>query len=80
MSSIETDGIRIPITLVVEMTGGQVRSYAEEYGLPRKGGSLTAKEIVDDVRSYVLTRVQESPAFGESYGGGARGADVSIKR
>jgi hypothetical protein len=79
MSSIETDGIRIPITLVVEMTGGQVRSYAEEYGLPRKGGSLTAKEIVDDVRSYVLTGVQESPAFGESYGG-ARGADVSIKR
>ena len=40
-----------------------------------------AKDIVEDVRSYVLTCVQDSAALGEAGDGkGTRGADVSIKR
>jgi len=72
--------MRIQIPLVVEMTDDQVRNYANEYGLPRKGGRLMAKEIVEDVRSYVLTCVQDSAAFGEiGLGDGTRGAFVSIR-
>ena len=67
--------MRIPITLVIEMTEQQVENYADEYGLPRNGaGTVMAKDIVDDVRSYVLTEIQGSAAFGEGC------ADVSIKR
>jgi hypothetical protein len=73
--------MRIHVPLVIEMTGEQLAAYASEYGLPRHGGRLTAKEVVDDVQGYVLTCVQESAAFceiGDSEG--TRGADVSIKR
>ena len=70
--------MRIAVTLVIEMTDEQVAAYADEYGLPRKGGKLMAKEVVEDVRSYVLTGIQDSAAFGEA-GDGTRGADVSIK-
>lgn len=73
--------MRIPVTLVIDMDDEQVRAYAAEYGLPRDGGRLMAKEVVEDVRSYVLTAVQDSPAFGEiGDGKGTRGAEVSIKR
>jgi hypothetical protein len=73
--------VRIAITLVIEMTDEQVRQYADEYGLPASGGRLYAREVVEDVQSYVLTCVQDSAAFGETGdGNGTRGADVSLKR
>jgi hypothetical protein len=73
--------MRIPVTLVIDMTDQQVEQYAAEYGLPAKGGRLYAREVVEDVRRYVLTQVQDSAAFGEAGDGtGARGAAVSIKR
>ena len=66
--------MRIPVTLVIEMTDEQAEQYAGDYGLERAGnGRVMAKTIVEDVRSYVLCAVQNSPAFLE-------GADVSIKR
>jgi hypothetical protein len=68
--------MRIQIPLVIEMTDEQVADYAREYGLSLP---VRAKDIVDDVRSYVLTAVQDSPAFGE-IGNGTRAAEVSIKR
>jgi hypothetical protein len=67
--------MRIMIPVVIEMTDQQVADYALEYGLPRNGGKLMAREIVEDVRSSVLTMVQGSEAFGEP-----TGIDVSIKR
>ena len=81
MTAEQTDPIRIQVPLVIEMSAEQVAAYAAEYGLPREGGPLRARHIVEDVRSYVLTAVQDSPAFGEIMhdGVGARGADVSIK-
>ena len=66
--------MRIMIPIVVDMTDAQVKDYALEYGLPREGGKLMAKEVVDDVRSLVLTGVQSLGAFADD------GADVSIKR
>lgn len=72
--------MRIVVPVVIDMTDAQVADYAAEYGLPRKGGRLMAKELVEDVRSYVLGCVQESAAFGEvGDGRGTRGADVSLK-
>lgn len=65
--------MRIAITLVIEMTDKQVADYAGEYGLPRDGGRLMAKEVVEDVNEYVLGAVSQSPAF---YNGGA---DITIK-
>lgn len=65
--------MRIAVTVVVEMSDDQVAGYALEYGLPRQGGKLYAREVVEDVRSYVLGCVQQSAAFTEG------GADVSIK-
>jgi hypothetical protein len=70
--------MRIAVTLVIEMSDEQVQGYADEYGLPRKGGRLYAREVVEDVRSQVLTGIADSTAFGER-GDGTRGADVSIK-
>jgi hypothetical protein len=73
--------IKIQIPIVIEMSDQQVEDYAREYGLPRQGGELRAKEVVDDVRTYVLTAVQDSAAFGETGDGkGTRGAEVSIRR
>ena len=73
--------MRIVVPLVVDMTDEQVRQYADEFGLPAKGGRLYAREVVEDVQRYVLSCVQDSPAFGEvGDGNGTRGATVSIKR
>lgn len=73
--------MRIQIPIVVDMTDEQVQAYALEYGLPKDGGKLMTREVVDDVRSHVLTLVQDCAAFGEiGDGKGTRGADVSIKR
>ena len=58
--------MRIAVTLVIDMTDEQVKQYADEYGLPAKGGTLYAREVVEDVRSYVLTCIQDSAAFGET--------------
>lgn len=72
--------MRIAVTVVIEMTDEQVKDYADEYGVPRNGGRLYAREVVEDVRGYVLTAVQDSPAFGEiGDGKGTRGADVTVK-
>jgi len=46
--------MRIPITLVIEMTDEQVQQYANEYGL----SDTRAKTVVDDVRSNVLSDVR----------------------
>ena len=68
-------GIRIQVPLIIEMTAEQVQAYADEYGLgDGTGRPVPAKVIVEDVRSYVLTCIQDSAAFGEI------GADVSIKQ
>ena len=73
--------MRIAVTLVIDMTDEQVQQYADEYGLPAKGGRLYTREVVEDVQRYVLTSVQDSPAFGETGdGNGTRGATVDIKR
>lgn len=71
--------MRIQIPIVIEMTDDQVETYADKYALPRNGaGKVMAKDIVEEVRSYVLTLVQECAPFGVTQG--TRGADVSIKR
>ena len=74
--------MRIAITLIIEMTDVQVEQYADVHSIPcANSGKPYAKEVVEDVRSYVLTRIQDSPAFGEiGYGSEARGASVTIKR
>lgn len=73
--------ITVVVPVRIEMTDKQVEQYALTYGLPVTNGRVHAKDIVDDVRSYVLTQVQESPAFCETGAGdGTRGADVTIKR
>jgi hypothetical protein len=63
--------MRIQVPLVIEMTDEQVKRYAAEYGLPHHDGPLRAKDIVEDVRSSVLSDAQG--IFGDF-------ADVSIKR
>lgn len=74
--------MRIQIPIVIDLTDSQVEQYADDYGLPRNSaGKVMAKDMVDDVRRYVLTAIQDSAAFGEvGDGKGTRGADVSIKR
>jgi hypothetical protein len=62
--------MRIQIPLVIEMTDEQVKVYAGENGLPVP---VRAKDVIENVRSYVLTSVQDSYSFV-----GDR-ADVSIK-
>lgn len=72
--------MRIVVPVVVEMTDEQVGWYAENYGLQRVNVRVPAKDVVADVREYVLSCVQESAAFGEiGQGDGARGADVSLR-
>jgi hypothetical protein len=67
------NGIRVTIAVVIDMTGDQVQGYADEYGLPREGGRLYAREVVEDVREYVLSALQQCPAFCEGR------ATVSLK-
>lgn len=56
----EGDIMRVQIPLVVEFTDEQLQDYAAENGLPHNGGPLRAKDVVEDVRSYVLNAIQES--------------------
>jgi len=80
MAEVSKDGMRVTVTVVIEMTGEQVRDYASSYGLPREGGTLRARHVVEDVREYVLNAVGESPAFGETgQGDGTRAATVTLK-
>ena len=73
--------MRVPVTLVIEMTDEQVSQYAAERGIPAGDGWQYAREVAADVRSYVLTVVQDSAVLGETGDGdGTRGAAVSIKR
>lgn len=65
--------MKIQVPVVVEMTDEQVAMYAAGYGLPRSGGRLYAREVVEDVQAHVLNLVQESAAFAGD------GATVSIK-
>jgi hypothetical protein len=66
--------MRIQIALVIEMTGDQVKDYAELAGLPHGGGPLRTKDIVEDVRGHVLASVQ---SLDDLY---SVGASVTIKR
>jgi hypothetical protein len=66
--------IRIPVTLVIEMDDGQQAEYVRYAGLD---APVRARDIVRDVRAYVLSAVADSAGFGIS--SGTRGADVSIK-
>lgn len=66
-------GIRIQVPLVIEMTAEQAQAYADEYGLGDGSGKVRAREIVEDVQSYVLTCIQDSAAFGDG------AATVTIK-
>ena len=65
--------MRITIPVVIDLTDQQILDYADEYGLPRNGGRLMAREVAEDVREYVLNALRQSPAFYEGR------ADVSIK-
>jgi hypothetical protein len=58
-----TGGIRVAVTVVVEMTGPQTEAYAADQGLPHDGGQLYARHVVADVQRYVLASVQELPGF-----------------
>lgn len=62
------------IPVVIEMSDRQLADYALDYGLPRDNdGKPYAKDVVADVRAYVLSSLQQCAAFYEG------GADVSIK-
>jgi hypothetical protein len=64
---------RIAVTVVIEMTNEQERAYADEYGIGDASGKFTKKQLVNDVREYVLTSIQHSAAFGSG------GADVNLR-
>jgi hypothetical protein len=67
--------MRIAITILIDMTDAQVADYAAEYGLPVRGSDRPmARDVVEDVRTQVLTAIQCSTAFGDG------AADVSLKR
>jgi hypothetical protein len=61
--------MRIAVPLVIEMNDEQLANYAKFNGL---GEKPRAKDVVAEVRSYVLTCIQDAGDFT----GGA--ADVSI--
>ncbi len=66
--------MRIPVTLVIEMTDEQVEQWADDEGLDRTAaGKVMAKAMVEDVRNYVLTEIQ-GLLSATGY------ADVTIKR
>jgi hypothetical protein len=66
--------MRVVIPVVIDMTDAQVQDYADEYGLPlSNGGKPYAREVVADVRAYVLNSLQQCPAFYEGR------ADISIR-
>jgi len=61
--------VRIQVPLVIEMDDNQVKAYVLEASLPHHDGPLRTKNIVEDVRAYVLSSIQ-----------GLLDADVTIKR
>jgi hypothetical protein len=65
--------IRIPVTVVIEMDDDQQAEYVATAGLPYHDGPLRAKDVVESVRSYILTRISESADLGDG------AASVSIK-
>jgi hypothetical protein len=65
--------IRIPVTLVIELDDDQQAEYVATTGLPHHDGPLRAKDVVESVRSYILTRISESADLGDG------AASVSIK-
>jgi hypothetical protein len=65
--------IRIPVTVVIEMSDDQQASYVANVGLPFHDGPLRAKDVVESVRGYILTAVSESAEFGNG------AVNVSIK-
>jgi hypothetical protein len=48
--------MKIAVKVTVEMTPEQVESYADVNGVERT-------EVRDDVRRYILSALQDSPAF-----------------
>jgi hypothetical protein len=69
-------GVRVQVSLDINMTAEQVRAYAADHGLPHPH---RVKDVVSEVRGYVLSCVRDSAAFGAD-GAGGRKADVSIRR
>lgn len=65
--------MRIVVPVVIEMSDTQVEDYAQANGLPSAGSRLYVPHVVEDVRSYVLTCIQDSAGLGEG------AADVSLK-
>lgn len=56
--------IRIPVTLVIEMDDEQLREYLADAEIPAaRSGHVRARDIVQDVREYVLAAVTNSGAF-----------------
>ena len=66
--------MRIPVTLVIELSDEQAERWADDEGLDRTvAGKVMAKTLVENVRSYVLTEIQgllSTPGY----------ANVTIKR
>lgn len=57
--------MKIAVKVTVEMTPEQVAGYCGDYGVERR-------EMRDDIRSYILMRLQDSAAFGDG------AADVTV--
>jgi hypothetical protein len=65
-SAIERDGIRVTVTLVIEMTGDEARAYAKRHNLPRRTMIVTsppplrAADVVPNVRARTLMHAQSA--------------------
>ena len=65
--------MRIPVTLVIEMTDSQVEQWTDDNRLERtESGTVMAKTVVDDVRTYLQTYISGSELGGY--------CDVTVKR
>lgn len=61
-----TEGKRIQIPIVVEMTAEQAKAWARANGIAtRPDGSVVTKDLVDDVRNYALVGLQHRTALGD---------------
>lgn len=58
--------MKIAVQVIVEMTPEQASTYCHE-------NSVERHEIRDDIRTYIRTALQDSPAFGDG------AADVSVR-
>lgn len=63
--------IRIPVTLVVELTDQQQADYIADFVTPRAAGKVMARDVVAGVRAHVLSIVVDNGLFSSF--------DVSIK-